>query len=79
MVRLGAQALAGGPILVPAEVAAARAAACRACGHFRSSDGRCGLCGCCTGRLLLDKLKYASESCPDLPPRWEALAGEASR
>jgi hypothetical protein len=71
-VRIAARAATGAPVLVPADVLAARQAQCRACEHFRQSDWRCALCGCCTGRPLLDKLLYASESCPAAAPKWQA-------
>lgn len=43
-----------------------RKAACEACSHLNGDN--CRLCGC---HLNL-KRSWASESCPDNPPRWEA-------
>jgi hypothetical protein len=71
---LGRVALAvatGDSVLVSDEERARRSALCQSCEQYRS-DGRCALCGCCAGRgrLVLDKVKYATERCPARPPRW---------
>ena len=68
--RVASAAAAGSQVLVVDDERARRAAACAACEHH--SDGRCTLCGCCSGtwRLVLDKTKYATERCPATPPRW---------
>lgn len=68
--RAGARIATGRPVRVPTAVEADRAGKCHTCDKFRASDQRCGLCGCCTGRPLLDKLKWAGEACPDNPPKW---------
>jgi hypothetical protein len=53
------------------ETIASRLAICQQCEHLK--DGACGLCGCnCNNGGLLNKLAWASESCPDNPPRWQA-------
>lgn len=70
--RIADRIITGGPVLVPTDVLATRQACCRACEHFRQSDARCALCGCCTGRPLFDKLLYASEACPAAAPKWHA-------
>lgn len=68
--RVVVAAARGQPILVPPEVAAARWAKCEPCPKRRKSDGRCSLCGCFTGALLVDKIKLATEACPKTPPEW---------
>ncbi len=47
-------------------------AICEACPRFH--DHACTLCGCPVRRsgVLRNKLAWATESCPDDPPRWEA-------
>lgn len=72
VLRNAAQVAAGGPLLVPVEVEAARWEQCRTCTHFRPSDQRCGLCGCYTKAWLVDKVRLAAEACLDKPPRWGA-------
>lgn len=65
-----------GPVLVSAEIEAARLAKCRACPESRwHPEGNAGLgecrhpdCGC-----TAYKLKFAALSCPLNPPEWEAL------
>lgn len=49
-----------------------RLAICQECEHFES-NGHCGLCGCACGgqRAFLNKLAWASESCP--AGKWESL------
>jgi hypothetical protein len=48
---------------------AARRAVCDACPHLiRGPADKCGLCNC----FVAQKVKLASEICPDLPPRWPA-------
>jgi len=70
LARATSRVLAGQPIRVPDAVEAARAEYCHGCDKFRKSDQRCGLCGCCIGQPILDKLKWSGESCPDNPPKW---------
>src|SRR5687767_9561689 len=55
-------------VRVPQEVESERRAVCAVCPKFRKSDGRCSKCGCGTSGYILDKLKYATEQCPDQPP-----------
>jgi hypothetical protein len=52
---------------------------CQACPHFIRCDsgndigGKCGLCGCpCneSGSALQNKLRMATEHCPDEPAKW---------
>lgn len=68
--RIARAAITRDLILVPPETESARREICHACPRFRKSDGRCSLCGCGTSGRILDKLKYATEKCPDHPPRW---------
>jgi len=44
-----------------------RSAACRSCN--KNESGKCKLCGC----WVRWKVKIASESCPETPPRWNAV------
>jgi hypothetical protein len=63
---------AGGRLL-PLEQVKERYEICKVCEHF---NGRgCDLCGCCTGKRksLFNKLAYPMQSCPDKPPRWNAV------
>lgn len=59
---------AGRPKTSPAGLAGRRAG-CQACPHWDPKGwrgrGRCRLCGC-SGV----KLEWATETCPDKPPRW---------
>lgn len=60
-------ALKRGTDLVSDEVFQQRAAQCQApCPHWNGSE--CTLCGCGWSHLMI-----ASKSCPDDPPRWEAV------
>ena len=68
--RVAGAWLGGQAVFVAAEVAAARLAACQSCPHYRPSDSRCALCGCCLGDSICAKLKLATEHCPAAPPRW---------
>ncbi len=65
----------GRPVVAPPEVIEARTAICRACDHYRASDGRCGGrktgCGC----FVAIKSTLASERCPLDPPRWGRYEG----
>ena len=48
---------------------------CKACPHYDKSRQTCRLCGCkCNTNIfpLMNKLRMATESCPDNPPRWTA-------
>jgi hypothetical protein len=72
LARTSAQLVAGKPVYVSEPVAKARLAQCNACEHFRTSDGRCGLCGCWVKGRLAQKLKLAAERCPANPPKWTA-------
>jgi hypothetical protein len=56
------------PIYVPKDEAERRGKICMACPQQK--NGRCLLCGCCTGSLIFNKTKFAYEQCPDNPPRW---------
>lgn len=61
----------GEPVVVPAEVEAARLAQCQGgCPHYRTRDQRCALCGCATGKWVIRKVRLAPERCPDQPARW---------
>jgi len=66
--RIAVAAASGERVTVPVEVKAARLATCDACPH--QVAGRCGICGCGLGGLVLDKTMWATERCPDQPPRW---------
>lgn len=61
---------AGKPV-VPEEIFQARLDTCMSCNHAAIKDGvfkKCNLCGC-----HAKKLEWATEKCPDDPPRWKAL------
>ena len=58
---------AGKPV-VPEEIFQARLDTCMSCNHAAIKDGvfkKCNLCGCSS-----KKLEWATEKCPDDPPRW---------
>lgn len=40
---------------------------CAKCPNYHAESGRCRLCGC----LMETKAKWAEQSCPDTPKRWE--------
>ena len=63
---------AGAPRCTDEQIAT-RHAICVACPHYRNEA--CGLCGCPVVREenYLSKLSWADQSCPDNPPRWEAV------
>jgi hypothetical protein len=68
-------AAAGRPTRSDAEVGRVLAI-CQACPNFRpiaAGDGQCLLCGCgCSAdsSALANKLRMATEHCPDEPARW---------
>ena len=68
--------LAGRPVRTDAEVEAIFETICVPCPNFkpRKRGGRCGLCGCGLN-IQSDKIRWATEQCPDKPPRWTATAG----
>jgi hypothetical protein len=51
---------------------------CQTCEHFRrhaaNDEGTCQICGCRLRRMggLLNKIQMATESCPAMPPKWNA-------
>ena len=61
-----AEHVAGGRILVPLEVRAARAAICDPCAHRNTNQNACSLCGCSLhgDNVLGDKLGWAVSKCP---------------
>jgi hypothetical protein len=56
--------LACKPVLVPLEKQQERMKQCEQCEHL--NGGNCELCGC---NVAL-KVMFATEMCPDRPPRW---------
>jgi hypothetical protein len=66
--RAAGQNIRGRKLHVPPEILAARQAKCDVCPHLNGK--RCGLCKC----PLKPKLKWATERCPDNPPRWDKYA-----
>jgi len=50
---------------------------CRPCRHFDPQRQICKLCGCSLnlrGEAWRNKLRMATEACPDDPPKWQAEA-----
>jgi RNA polymerase subunit RPABC4/transcription elongation factor Spt4 len=70
---------AGCPTRTEAEVRQLFYEACRPCQHYRVVDkdnGLCKLCGCrVNAEKWLNKLLWATESCPEDPPRFVATVG----
>ena len=70
MIRAAKAAVNGEPVYVTPEVKKARIAICPTCPHYQpptdTTKPTCSLCGC----PVKDKAKYATEVCPDNPPRW---------
>ena len=65
---------AGKPLRPPEVIADIYDNVCSKCEHF--DDDSCGICGCRLKRegTKWNKLSWATERCPDNPPRWmEAL------
>jgi hypothetical protein len=67
---------AGRPVRTP-EKQAELFAICEACPHFLRGSGDlhgCGICGCGLKKSggILNKLKWATESCPLPEPKWTA-------
>ena len=61
---------AGRPTRPPSEVERIFAI-CKACDHYDPSTSTCDLCGCPVKRQgLRNKIRMATEGCPDQPPRW---------
>ena len=67
--RIALALASGEPVMVPEADRERRLALCRACENL--ADGRCNLCGCRVGRMVLDKTRYATEQCPAVPSRWQ--------
>lgn len=63
--RVVTSVVMGQPIWVSTEEAARRQSICDPCPHWQATDKKCLLCGC--NQM---KLKMATESCPDNPPKW---------
>ena len=66
---------AGQPNRTPERVREIFDTICKPCKHFRKhknpGTGKCGLCTCPVNRKgLVNKLKMATEQCPDDPPKW---------
>jgi len=72
-------AAAGFPVRSAEEIRTLFYDACLPCRHYRAVDsenGKCLLCGCnLNPDRWLNKLRWATESCPDDPPRFVATAG----
>jgi hypothetical protein len=69
--RATTHAIAAGSISavwVGSEVLGERRGTCRACPYLR--EDRCVLCGC----FYEQKIRLATEECPDSPPRWKRTA-----
>lgn len=72
---------AGRPVRTPEQIRELFEKHCRPCEFFephrsRKDRGRCLLCGCKVNLQSLNKLKWATEQCPDDPPRWLATVDE---
>ena len=74
---------AGKPVRTDAEVLYILETKCQPCDHFR--NGKCGLCGCKLNigkNARFNKIRMATEGCPDSPAKWvvdpEALPEFAS-
>lgn len=75
---------AGRPVREEAVVRRMFEAYCRPCKHYvpsgRLDRGSCGLCGCRVNlRRGINKLRWATESCPDTPPKFTADVDQRGR
>lgn len=65
-------AKAGKKVRASADVVAARKAICGECPWWDAKAyfglGKCGLCGCTSGKLYL-----AASQCPENPPKWDKV------
>jgi len=61
--------IAGSPE-VTNEVFNERISICQECPLFNSNNRECNKCGC----PVDEKCKWATEECPDKPPRWNTVA-----
>lgn len=67
---------AGNPLRTDDRIAEIYDGKCVPCEHFRKAPlvdkGQCNLCKCLISRtgVNLNKLAWATEACPDVPPRW---------
>ncbi len=64
---------AGSPTRKPEEIDRIYTQICLPCQH--QQDGLCTLCGCYLGnseRVLANKIRMGTESCPASPPKWKA-------
>ena len=67
----GAHVLAGSRD-VDDETFRQRIAICEAWPEFRASDRKCSKCGCPLDRGIEHKARWAGQTCPAKPSRWEA-------
>jgi len=71
---------AGRPTRSDAEVERIYTEICQPCYWFepakRGNRGRCLICGCRVNLRDFNKLRWATESCPDDPPRWVATVDD---
>ncbi len=65
--RVAGAIMSGNQVLVSDEEFARRMSICESCPHW-TAEKRCKLCGC-----RQEKLRLATESCPDNPPRWLSI------
>ena len=54
----------------------ARFRKCSPCPYYNDAEGACSICGCyvnlVTGGSIANKLEWASEACPKIPPEWNS-------
>ena len=67
---------AGKPVRSDEEVERIFNEVCKPCTHFKKLKGDLGWCNLCKCSLnlgdTLNKIRWATEGCPDQPPRWTA-------
>jgi len=67
---------AGQPVRTDEEVTRIYEDICKPCGYYAPITeqwGRCKLCQCSLNLgSTLNKIRWATESCPDKPPKWKA-------
>jgi len=70
---VGRWVAAGRPVRADARVAEIFDTLCRPCPQFDTASQTCRLCGCRVrrdGPAPFNKLRMATERCPDSPPKW---------
>lgn len=65
--------LAGKPVRSDGEVLRIHTEKCKPCPHYLPDKESCNICGCkvrSSGKAFFNKIKMATQQCPDKPPRW---------